>query len=107
MEQHLLKNGEGVIIREATTDDAREIEDVVNSVASEKYLIVAERLREDWDETRQRCQENEGSHYSHASCWESHRYDASGLGESLRRTSMWGFWAFPSSRVSGIWASEQ
>jgi len=50
MKQYLLKNGRKVTVREANEDDAEAIKNVVNSVASEKYFVVPERSREDWDE---------------------------------------------------------
>lgn len=37
-------------MREANEDDGEAIKNVVNSVASEKYYVVPERSREDWDE---------------------------------------------------------
>jgi ribosomal protein S18 acetylase RimI-like enzyme len=50
MKQYLMRSGQRFTVREANEDDAAEIEDVVNLVASEKYYIVPERSREDWDE---------------------------------------------------------
>ena len=50
MKQYLLKNGQTMTVREANEDDAEAIKNVVNSVASEKYYVVPERSREDWDE---------------------------------------------------------
>ncbi len=50
MKQYLLKNGRKFTVREANEDDAEAIKNVVNSVASEKYYVVPERSREDWDE---------------------------------------------------------
>jgi len=50
MKQYLLKNGRKFTVREANEDDAEAMKNVVNSVASEKYYVVPERSREDWDE---------------------------------------------------------
>ena len=50
MKRYLMRSGQRVTVREANEDDAAAIEDVVNRVASEKYYIVPERSREDWDE---------------------------------------------------------
>jgi len=50
MKQYPLKSGQKVTIREANENDAGAIKNVVNSVASEKYYVVPERSREDWDE---------------------------------------------------------
>lgn len=50
MKRYLTMSGQGVTIREANDDDAAAIEDIVNCVALEKYYIVPERSREDWDE---------------------------------------------------------
>ena len=46
MKQYSLKNGQTITVRE---DDAMAIKNVVNSVASERYYVVPERSREDWD----------------------------------------------------------
>jgi RimJ/RimL family protein N-acetyltransferase len=50
MKQYLLKNGQTITVKEAKEDDAEGIKNVINSVASEKYYVVPERSREDWDE---------------------------------------------------------
>jgi RimJ/RimL family protein N-acetyltransferase len=50
MKQYLVRSGQRVTVREANEDDAAAIEDVVNRVALEKYYIVPERSRKDWDE---------------------------------------------------------
>ena len=50
MKQYPLENGRRVTVREANEDDALAIKNIVNSVASEKYYVVPERSREDWDE---------------------------------------------------------
>jgi RimJ/RimL family protein N-acetyltransferase len=50
MKQYLLKNGRKFTGREANEHDAEAIKNVVNGVASEKYYVVTERSREDWDE---------------------------------------------------------
>jgi RimJ/RimL family protein N-acetyltransferase len=50
MKRYLTRSGQGVTVREANDDDAAAIEDIVNCVALEKYYIVPERSREDWDE---------------------------------------------------------
>jgi N-acetylglutamate synthase-like GNAT family acetyltransferase len=50
MKRHLVRSGQRVTVREANEDDAAAIEDVVNRVALEKYYIVPERSRKDWDE---------------------------------------------------------
>lgn len=50
MKQDLLKSGRTITVREANEDDAMAIKNIVNSVASEKYYVVPERSREDWDE---------------------------------------------------------
>ncbi len=50
MKQYLLKNGRKFTVREANEHDGEAIKNVVNSVASEKYYVVPERSREDWDE---------------------------------------------------------
>jgi len=50
MKQYLLKNGRKFTVRAANEDDAEAIKNVVNSVASEKYYVVPEHSREDWDE---------------------------------------------------------
>lgn len=50
MKQYLLKSGQKVTVREANEDDAGVIKKIVNNVASEKYYVVPERSREDWDE---------------------------------------------------------
>ena len=49
MRQYFLKGGQTVTVREAYEDDAAAIKNVVNDVASEKYYVVPERSREDWD----------------------------------------------------------
>jgi len=49
MKPYPTKNGQIVIVREASKEDARAITDVVNSVASEKRYILTEKSREDWD----------------------------------------------------------
>ena len=50
MKQYLLKNGRKFTVREANEHDGEAIKSIVNSVASEKYYVVPERSREDWDE---------------------------------------------------------
>ncbi|MGC9345608.1 MAG: GNAT family N-acetyltransferase [Candidatus Bathyarchaeales archaeon] len=50
MKQHPLKNKQKVIVRKAHEDDAGAIKNIVNSIASEKYYVVPECSREDWDE---------------------------------------------------------
>lgn len=50
MKQYLLKNGQTITVKEANEDDGEAIKNVVNSVGSEKYYVVPERSREDWDE---------------------------------------------------------
>ena len=60
MKQHLLKNGQIIIIKEANEDDAVAIRDLVNSVASEKYYVVPERSREDWDEATREIKKRKG-----------------------------------------------
>jgi len=50
MKQYPLTSRQKVTVREANEDDAVAIKNVVNSVASEKYYVVPERSREDWDE---------------------------------------------------------
>lgn len=50
MKQYLLKNGQTIAVKEANEDDGEAIKNVVNSVASEKYFVVPECSREDWDE---------------------------------------------------------
>jgi RimJ/RimL family protein N-acetyltransferase len=50
LKQYLLKSGQAVTVIEANKDDAVAIKNIVNSVASEKYYVVPERSREDWDE---------------------------------------------------------
>lgn len=47
--KYLLENGQSVVIREAATHDATDIERIVNSVASEKIYIVPDKSRKDWD----------------------------------------------------------
>ena len=51
MKQYLSKNGQTITVRDANEDDGGAIKNVVNSVGSEKYYVVPERSREDWDET--------------------------------------------------------
>ena len=50
MKRYLLKSGQAITVREANEDDAVAIKNIVNGVASEKYYVVPERSREDWDE---------------------------------------------------------
>jgi RimJ/RimL family protein N-acetyltransferase len=50
LKHYLSKNGQAITIREARENDAAAITSVIDSVASEKYYIVPERSREDWDE---------------------------------------------------------
>jgi len=50
LKHYLSKNGQAITIREAEESDAEAITSVVDSVASEKYYIVGERSRKDWDE---------------------------------------------------------
>jgi predicted DNA-binding protein len=50
MREYALKNRQAVVVREAIEDYVKAIEDVVNSVASEKVYLATERSREDWDE---------------------------------------------------------
>jgi len=50
MKQNLPNSGQTITIRDASEDDAMVIKNIVNSVASEKYNVVPERSREDWDE---------------------------------------------------------
>jgi len=50
MNEHFTRNKKPFTIREAVETDAAAIEDVVNSVAAEKYFVVPESSREDWDE---------------------------------------------------------
>jgi len=47
--KYSLENGQSVVIREAATHDATDIERIVNSVASEKIFIVPDKSRKDWD----------------------------------------------------------
>ena len=47
--KYSLENGQSVVIREAATHDATDIERIVNSVASEKIYIVPDKSRKDWD----------------------------------------------------------
>jgi len=49
IKQYLLKNGQTITVKEAEENDAMAIKNVVNSVASERYYVVPERSREDWD----------------------------------------------------------
>jgi len=60
MKQYLLKNGQTMTVREANEDDAEAIKNVVNSVASEKYYVVPERSREDWDEAIREVKKRKG-----------------------------------------------
>ncbi|MBE0519793.1 GNAT family N-acetyltransferase [Candidatus Bathyarchaeota archaeon] len=60
MKQYLLKNGQTITVREANEDDAEAIKNVVNSVASEKYCVVPERSREDWDEAIREIKKRKG-----------------------------------------------
>ena len=49
IKQYLLKNGQTITVKEAEENDAMAIKNVVNNVASERYYVVPERSREDWD----------------------------------------------------------
>ena len=49
-----------VNIREALEDDASSIKKIVNSVASEKYYVVPERSREDWDQAIREIKKRKG-----------------------------------------------
>ncbi len=49
--QYTGKDGQTVIVREADKTDGKTIEDIINSVASEKYLVVPDQSRKDWDVT--------------------------------------------------------
>jgi len=60
MKQYLLKSGQTIVVREANEDDAEAIKNVVNSVASEKYYVVPERSREDWDEAIREIKKRKG-----------------------------------------------
>jgi RimJ/RimL family protein N-acetyltransferase len=60
MKHYLMRSGQRVTVREANEDDAAAIEDVVNRVASEKYYIVPERSREDWDEVIKQIKDRRG-----------------------------------------------
>jgi ribosomal protein S18 acetylase RimI-like enzyme len=60
MKHYLMRSGQRVTVREANEDDAAAIEYVVNSVASEKYYIVPERSREDWDEVIKQIKDRRG-----------------------------------------------
>jgi len=60
MKQYLLKNGQTITVKEAKEDDAEAIKNVVNSVASEKYYVVPERSREDWDEAIREVKKRKG-----------------------------------------------
>jgi RimJ/RimL family protein N-acetyltransferase len=60
MKQYLLKDGREVTVREADEDDAGAIKNIVNSVASEKYYVVPERSREDWDEAIREIKKRKG-----------------------------------------------
>jgi hypothetical protein len=51
MSKYSAKIGKLLAIREAIETDATAIRDIVNSIAAEKYYVVPERSREDWDET--------------------------------------------------------
>jgi len=60
MKQYLLKNGQTITVKEANEDDAEAIKNIVNSVASEKYYVVPERSREDWDEAIREIKKQKG-----------------------------------------------
>ena len=60
MKQYLLKNGRKFTVREANEDDGEAIKNVVNSVASEKYYVVPECSREDWDEAIREIKKRKG-----------------------------------------------
>jgi len=49
MKQYLSKDGRSISIREANEEDGKQIESLVNSVASEKIYIVSDHSRKDWD----------------------------------------------------------
>ena len=49
-----------VNIREALEDDASSIKKIVDSVADEKYYVVPERSREDWDQAIREIKERKG-----------------------------------------------
>ena len=49
VKQYTGKNGQTVIVREADKTDGKTIEDIINSIASEKYLVVPDQSRKDWD----------------------------------------------------------
>jgi RimJ/RimL family protein N-acetyltransferase len=50
MAKYRLKSKTSLTIREANEADATAIRSIVNSIAGEKYYIVPESSREDWDE---------------------------------------------------------
>lgn len=60
MKQQRLKSGQTVTLREADEDDAAAVKNVVSSVASEKYYVVPERSREDWDEAIREIKKRKG-----------------------------------------------
>ena len=60
MKQYLLNSGQTLTVREANDDDAVTIKKIINSVASEKYYVVPEHSREDWDEAIREIKKRKG-----------------------------------------------
>lgn len=60
MGKYSTKDKKSLTIREAIETDATAIKDIVNSIAAEKYYVVPERSREDWDETIKDIKSNKG-----------------------------------------------
>jgi hypothetical protein len=50
MNEYSSRDKESLTIREAVGTDAAAIEKIVNSVAAEKYYVVTESSRQDWEE---------------------------------------------------------
>jgi len=60
MDRRSLKEKKSFIIREAEESDAKAIKEIVDSVASEKYYVVPESSREDWDEAIREIKDRKG-----------------------------------------------
>lgn len=61
MKRHSPRSEQIVKIREANEEDTEEIENIINSVASEKSYVVPERSRRDWDEAIREIKSRKGS----------------------------------------------
>jgi RimJ/RimL family protein N-acetyltransferase len=60
MRQHSPKSKKPFIVREANDTDAAAIKNIVNSVAPEKYFVVPESSREDWNKTIEEIKNRKG-----------------------------------------------